>query len=85
MIVEDNYRHVTDPAKRLTTAVEENVLVQLEHLRTHPAVAAAMERKVLTLHGWVYQFETGQVFAYDPEREQFGPIAALASEDREAA
>jgi len=85
VIIEDNYRHVTDSARRLTTAVEENVLVQLEHLRTHPAVADAIERKALTLHGWVYQFETGQVFAYDPEREQFSPIGALASEDRDVA
>jgi len=82
-IIEDSYRHVTDPARRLTTTVEENVLVQLEHLRTHPTVAAAIECKALTLHGWVYQFETGQVFAYDPGREQFSPIEALASEDRD--
>jgi carbonic anhydrase len=80
-IMEDSYGHVADPARRLATAVEENVLVQLEHLRTHPAVAAAIERKELTLHGWVYKFETGQVFAYDPGREQFGPIELVESED----
>ena len=49
------------------------VLVQLEHLRTHPSVAAALARKELNIHGWVYKFETGQVFAYDPQDGQFVP------------
>lgn len=73
-IVEENYSHLTDPAKRLTLTVEENVLVQLESLRTHPAVAAALGRGELILHGWVYKFETGEVFDFDPEQNQFLPI-----------
>ncbi|MGH7128572.1 MAG: carbonic anhydrase [Planctomycetaceae bacterium] len=55
-------------------AIEQNVLVQLENLKTHPAVAAALERDAVRLHGWVYQIETGQVFAYDPERSAFGEL-----------
>ncbi len=58
----------------LTATVEENVLVQLENLRTHPAVASGLARDKLKLHGWFYKIETGQVFAYDPEREQFLPV-----------
>ena len=73
-IIEENYTHITDNAARLTAAVEENVLVQLEHLRTHPAVAAALDRKALNLHGWVYKFETGQVFGYDPQERQFALV-----------
>ena len=73
-IIRENYEHLTEPAARLTATVEENVLVQLEHLRTHPSVAAALARKDVTLHGWVYKFETGQVFAYDPSAGQFRPI-----------
>lgn len=73
-IVEENYQHVTDPAKRLTLTVEENVLVQLESLRTHPSVAAAIGRGELKLHGWVYKFETGEVFAFNPDQNAFLPI-----------
>lgn len=73
-IVEENYEHLTDPAKRLTLTVEENVLVQLESLKTHPSVAAAIGRGELKLHGWVYKFETGEVFAYNPEKNAFLPI-----------
>lgn len=73
-IVSENYKHITTPAELLTLAVEENVLVQLESLRTHPAVAAALGRRELNLHGWVYKFETGQVFSYNPDENQFLPL-----------
>lgn len=73
-IIEENYTHTTEPAARLTTTVEENVLVQLEHLRTHPMVAAGLARKELNLYGWVYKFETGQVFGYDSQNGQFAPL-----------
>lgn len=73
-IMQDSYKHISEAASRLTAAVEENVLVQLEHLRTHPSVAAALARKELAVHGWVYKFETGQVFTYRPDREQFAPV-----------
>lgn len=82
-IVEENYKHLTDPTKRLTLTVEENVLVQLESLRTHPAVAAAVARGDLKLHGWVYKFETGDVFAYHPEQNAFLPIQDIAPPDKE--
>lgn len=70
-IVEENYAHIADAAARLTLCVEENVLVQLENLRTHPSVAAALARGTMKLHGWVYKFETGEVFAFNPAERQF--------------
>lgn len=69
-IVKENYL-LLDNERRLNVAVQENVLVQLENLRTHPAVAVALARDELKLHGWVYKFETGQVFAYDPQHGQY--------------
>jgi carbonic anhydrase len=73
-IISENYGHLVSDDARLTATIEENVLVQLEHLRTHPAVAAALGRQALTLHGWVYKFETGEVFAYEPSEGQFVPL-----------
>ena len=73
-IIEENYTHITDSDARLTATVEENVLVQLEQLRTHPSVADALSRDALNLHGWVYKFETGQVFGYQSQAGQFLPI-----------
>jgi carbonic anhydrase len=62
----------------LNVAVQENVLVQLENLRTHPAVAAGLAGGTLKLHAWVYKIETGQVFAYEPERGQFAPLKEIS-------
>jgi carbonic anhydrase len=72
-IMRENYTELTDN-DLLTATVEENVLVQLENLRTHPSVAARLARGRLNMHGWVYQIETGKVFAYDPEQGQFLPL-----------
>ncbi len=70
-IIKENYEHISDPQARLTATVEENVLVQIENLRTHPSVLAALARRDLALHGWVYKFEAGQVFSYDAAIGQF--------------
>ncbi len=72
-IMREKYPHLSGAAL-LTATVEENVLVQLENLRTHPAVACRLSRGDLKLHGWVYKIETGEIFAYDPERGQFLPL-----------
>jgi carbonic anhydrase len=60
--------------QRLAVAIEKNVLVQLEHLKTHPAVKVALQERALRLHGWVYRFEEGQVDVYDPLSGRFVPL-----------
>lgn len=73
-IIRDNYSHL-DGQGLLTATIEENVLVQLENLRTLPAVGSRLVRGDLHLHGWVYIIETGEVFAYDVESGQFMKLA----------
>ena len=80
-ILDENYQHVSDHEKRLNLAIEENVLVQLENLRTHPSVAAATGRGDLGLHGWVYKFESGDVTAFDPTSGQFLPVEQIESDE----
>jgi len=55
---------------RLSPA-EENVLVQAENLRTHPAVSAALRRGQVLIYGWMYHFEEGLVTVYDPMKSAF--------------
>jgi carbonic anhydrase len=69
-IMEQLYPHLRGE-DLLTATVEENVLVQLENLRTHPSVAAGLAKGSVKLHGWVYKIRTGEVFVFDPERSQF--------------
>ena len=71
-------RGADDDSDPLIRAVQKNVCVQLEHLRTHPAVATALARNELNPHGWVYQSETGKVSTVDPAKERFVPIEATA-------
>lgn len=73
-IIKENYKHL-EGDQLVTATVEENVLVQLENLRTLPAVAARLVRGDLHLHGWVYKLETGEVFAFDMATGQFVPLA----------
>ena len=73
-IIEQNYAHIAASQDRLAATIQENVLVQLEHLQTHPSVVAAVDRKALSFHGWVYKFETGEVLAFDTQLGQFKNI-----------
>jgi carbonic anhydrase len=59
----------------LVEAAKVNALVQLDNLRTHPSVAARLAKHRLNLHAWVYQFETGEIFAFDSTSEHFAPLA----------
>jgi len=57
--------------ERMKLLLEQNVILQLQHLRTHPSVAARLAKGDLKLHGWVYDIKTGDVRAYDEEQNQF--------------
>lgn len=59
----------------LNATIKENVLMQLDNIRTYPAVAARLAKAALTLHGWVYHIESGQILAFDPELSKFAPIS----------
>ncbi|MHB1423366.1 MAG: carbonic anhydrase [Gemmataceae bacterium] len=59
------------PAEKLNLAIEQNVLLQLEHLKTYPFVAEALSAGRLHLHGWVYFLESGQVKAHVPGHARF--------------
>jgi carbonic anhydrase len=72
-IVMENYPDLKGEAQ-LNVMVQENVLMQLKSLGTHPAVAARLAAGKVRLYGWVYKIETGEVFAYDPDLDQFTPL-----------
>ena len=46
---------------------EQNVLLQIAHLRTHPSVAAALTRNELILQGWFYDIGSGEVTVLDEQ------------------
>jgi carbonic anhydrase len=51
--------------------VKENVLIQLNHLRSIGSVSTALRRGELQVHGWVYLMDEGEVLAHDSTSKQF--------------
>lgn len=81
-LIEERYGQLP-VEERLKAAVQENVLLQLENLRTFKFVANKLDRGVIKLSGWVFKIATGEVFEFDPLSGQFLRIAA-ADESRPA-
>ncbi len=69
-IVEENFVDL-NPDDQFSTIIKENVLSQLNNLRTHPTVAAKLRRGTLNLHGWMYCLYSGEVWMYDSEQGEF--------------
>ncbi len=53
---------------------EQNVLLQIQHLRTHPSVATALTLGDLTISGWIYDVTTGNVRIAEPNALTFTPV-----------
>lgn len=58
----------------VTQVVKENVLIQLDHLRSKSSVSAAIRRRELQVHGWIFMIKTGEVLSYDATCKQFIPV-----------
>ncbi|MBH8562282.1 carbonic anhydrase [Nostoc sp. CENA67] len=69
-LVLDNYKDAPSD-KLLKIAIEQNVLTQIENLETYPTIRSKLYSSQVTLHAWVYEIETGEVFAYDASVGKF--------------
>jgi carbonic anhydrase len=50
-----------DGSRFLSNLIEQNVLLQMNHLRTHPSVAGQIARGHLDIQGWVFDVNSGEV------------------------
>ncbi len=64
----------TEGADPMRLLIEQNVLLQLAHLRTHPSVAARMAEGRLFLHGWIYDIESGEIGVTDEATRTTIPV-----------
>ncbi|GAC1352047.1 MAG: carbonic anhydrase [Polyangiales bacterium] len=74
-VIHERYKHLPVEEQKVA-AVEENVLMQLEHLREYAFVNKRLAEGKLSLSGWVFDVETGDVFDYDPIQCDFIPLVA---------
>lgn len=63
-LVMENYPHYKGK-DLMEILVAENVLIQIENLKTYPMVRARLHQGRLKIYGWIYNIETGNVLAYD--------------------
>jgi carbonic anhydrase len=66
-LIKDNYQGY-EGEELLNATIEENVMTQLDNLRTYPIIHSKLHKGEITLHAWVYKIETGEVFVYGMER-----------------
>jgi carbonic anhydrase len=66
-LIKDNYQGY-EGEELLNATIEENVMTQLENLRTYPIIHSKLHKGEISLHGWVYKIETGVVFVYGMDR-----------------
>jgi carbonic anhydrase len=66
-IIKENYQDYQGE-ELLNAAIEENVVTQIENLRTYPVVHSKLYKGQLNIHAWVYKIESGGVIVYSTER-----------------
>jgi carbonic anhydrase len=76
--VEEKCGHLEGEALH-TATVQENVLVQLDHLRTYPEVRARLARGDLALHGWMFNIGTGDMLGYASSEDAWVPLKLVDS------
>ena len=69
-VVTENYGNLSDE-DLLQVLTEENVIAQLDHLRTFPYIAARLANARVQLHGWTYNIATGDVNCWNPIKGHF--------------
>ncbi|HZQ55206.1 MAG TPA: carbonic anhydrase [Bryobacteraceae bacterium] len=69
-----------DESEALHELIEENVLLQMRHLRTHPSIAGKLAQGSIALSGWVYDIAQGDVRIYDEQERRFISAGRLFDE-----
>ncbi len=76
-LVTENYANL-EGEELLDITIAENVLTQIENLRTYPVIHSKLRQGHISLTAWVYHIESGAVYAYDALRHEYvSPSSAL--------
>jgi carbonic anhydrase len=63
----------------LDSLIEQNVLLQMNHLRTHPSIAGQLALGKVGIAGWVYDIARGAVSVYNEASLKFEPVSVASS------
>lgn len=82
-LVKENYS-THQGEELLEVTIAENVLTQIDNLKTYPVIHSKLYQGKLKIYGWVYHLETGEVLAYDPESHAYiAPQSQLRDDESE--
>ena len=80
-LVKENYSQY-EGEELIEILVAENVLAQIDNLKTYPVIRSRLMQGKLHIYGWIYHIETGEVLAYDADtRTYMPPQSQLQAED----
>jgi carbonic anhydrase len=71
-LVNDNYSHL-EGEDLLDVAIAENVLTQIDNLKTYPIIRSRLYQGNLKIYAWIYDIDTGEVMAYDSDKHAYVP------------
>ena len=63
------------PEEREWLTEQVNILVQMKNLLTYPYIKEKYERGELSIYGWHYIIETGEIFSFNDESQLFELIS----------
>lgn len=69
-LVRENYA-AHEGEELLEITIAENVLTQIDNLKTYPVVHSRLYQGRLKIYGWIYMIETGEVLAYEPDKHAY--------------
>ncbi len=65
------HKHDVLTEDHLDEVTKQNIILQMNHLKTHPAVFSKLHSKEVQVHGWMYDIKTGNVEMYDDKQAEF--------------
>jgi len=80
LLIKENYTHL-EGEELLNATIAENVLTQIENLKTYPSVHSKLYDNTLKIYAWIYDMDRGEVWAYDAEKHAYIPPQAQLPED----
>jgi len=64
--------------KLLRVTEKFSIVSQIDNLLTHPYVKKLADEEKLTIHGWYYHIENGDIEYYDTDSYSFKPLSKLS-------
>ncbi|MFN9649503.1 MAG: carbonic anhydrase [Pseudanabaena sp.] len=78
-LIQENYAD-TKGEELLAITMAENVVTQIENLKTYPVIRSKLHQNKMAIYGWIYDIETGEVLAYNPQTDEFEVPQTLLAE-----